>query len=66
MLETERILSSMFINSKAMDYGTRCSTAMTITGLKGAATKVGAATTISVAEMTYPAQSVVEFGFKTS
>jgi len=65
-LEAERILSSMFINSIAMDYGTRCSTAMTITGSKDAATKVGPATTISVAEMTYPSRSVAEFRFKTS
>ena len=52
-LEKERLLSPMFIASEELQYGTRCTTAVTITH----------GGEIAVAEQTYPSGSLVEFEF---
>lgn len=49
----EKLLSSMFIESESLKYGTRCSTALTIS-------KEGK---FSVAELTYPEKTLVQFEF---
>ena len=53
--EMEKLLSSMFIESESMNYGTRCSTAMTISN----------DAKFSVAELTYPERKLAEFTFET-
>lgn len=53
-LAKERLLSSMFIASQSLQYGTRCTTAMTIT----------CDNHLVVAEKSYPDQSVLEFSFE--
>ncbi|MFK7766773.1 MAG: NRDE family protein [Mariniblastus sp.] len=55
-LEKERLLSSMFIESKPFNYGTRCSTVLTISNDNE----------ISVFEKTYPSNTIVEHRFTCS
>ena len=55
-LETERMLSSMFIEDQVRQYGTRCSTALTISVEQE----------IKIAELTFPERSMVQFSFSVA